>query len=301
MTLPTSAELLKQGKKLEPLQQAIIKAEEPNLQVQFKEATHPIVKANLFGQMIESQADSLKKIMPKHMTIERLKEITVLQLKQTPKLLGCELGSLMQAVYQAGALGLEPYSAMGELYILPYKETAQVIIGYKGLRKLAMNSGEVASINAHAVYEEEIKQGRFEYSQGIETVLKHSPLLSGDKGAFVGAYAVAKFKNPDIDPVVEYMSKEDIEHVKKSSPSAGSSSSPWQSHYSEMARKTVLRRIIKQLPLSVVPDPLRKAQEIDNAQHESRPYHLDVDSGEVYYDHPQPSQAELDFYIEEDA
>jgi recombination protein RecT len=301
MTLPTSAELLAQGKKQEPVQQAIVKAEEPNLKVQFKEANHPIIKANLFGQMIESQADSLKKIMPKHMTIERLKEITVLQLKQTPALLKCDSTSLMQAVYQAGALGLEPYSAMGELYILPYGTTAQVIIGYKGLRKLVMNSGEVASINAHAVYEEEIKQGRFEYSQGIENVLKHSPLLSGDKGAFVGAYAVAKFKNPDVDPVVEYMSKEDIEHVKKSSKSAGGADSPWQKHYAEMARKTVIRRIVKQLPLSVIPDTLRKAQEIDNAQHENLPYHLDVESGEVYYDSPQPSQPELDFYVEADA
>jgi recombination protein RecT len=298
MTLPTSAELLAQGKKQEPIQQAIVRAGEPDLQIAFRNETRNTVKANLFGQMIESQTDSLKKIMPKHMTIERLKEITVLQLKNTPALLKCELASLMQAVYQAGALGLEPYSVLGELYILPYGEKAQVIIGYKGLRKLVMNSGEVASINAHAVYEEEIKQGRFEYSQGIENVLKHSPLLSGDKGAFVGAYAVAKFKNPDIDPVVEYMSKEDIEHVKKSSASAGGKDSPWQKHYAEMARKTVIRRIIKQLPLSVIPDTLRKAQEIDNAQHESRPYHLDVESGEVYYDSPQPSQAELDFYVE---
>ena len=89
---------------------------------------------------------------------------------------------------QAVQLGLEP-GLLGHCYILPYKREATFIIGYKGMIDLARRSGHIQSIYAHAVHEND----EFEYELGLHPKLEHKP-SHGDRGAFIGAYAVAHFK-----------------------------------------------------------------------------------------------------------
>ena len=47
------------------------------------------------------------------------------------------------------------------------------------------------------------------------------------------------------------MTKAEIDTIMRTSPSFKSSSSPWKTHYVEMARKTALRHAFKMLPVSV--------------------------------------------------
>lgn len=258
----------------------IMLGNQADLVKKFQDGSLPsTARANVFGQLIEGQSEQLKRIMPPHLSLQRLREVFVLQLKQTPKLLQCEPVSLMHAVYQAAVLGLEPYSTMGEFYILPYGKEAQVIPGYKGLRKLAMNSGEIASIESHLVYENEITEGRFNVVYGEEKPITHRPILIGERGEIVGAWAMARFVKPGVAPVFEFMSLQDIEHVRSSS--KASNNGPWVTHFGEMARKTVLRRLIKSLPLSVTPKELVTALDIDNANHNAQNYIIDVETGEA--------------------
>ena len=60
-------------------------------------------------------------------------------------------------------------------------------------------------------------------------------------------YAVANLKNGGIQ--FEVMSRSEIEAIRKQS-KAGTSG-PWVNHWDEMAKKTVIRRLFKYLPVSI--------------------------------------------------
>ena len=69
---------------------------------------------------------------------------------------------------------------------------------------LARRSGHIQSIYAHAVYEND----EFEYELGLHLQLKHKPSF-GERGEFIGAYAVAHFKGGWHQ--MEFMPKSEIE------------------------------------------------------------------------------------------
>jgi recombination protein RecT len=103
----------------------------------------------------------------------------------------------------------------------------------------------VQSITAHVVY----KADKFKLVQGLEEKLEHEPnleVLHKDED-IVGAYMIARFKSGGHH--VEYMNIQEIMAIKKRS-KAGDSG-PWRSDFSEMVRKTVVRRGCKYLPLSI--------------------------------------------------
>lgn len=153
---------------------------------------------------MKKMAPRFAEVLPKHMSMDRMSRIALTTIRTNPKLLECKVSSLMGAVMQAVQLGLEP-GLLGHCYILPYKSEATFIIGYKGMIDLARRSGHIQSIYAHAVYEND----EFEYELGLHPQLKHKPSF-GDRGEFIGAYAVAHFK--DGGHQMEFMPKSEIEN-----------------------------------------------------------------------------------------
>ena len=192
---------------------------------------------------MKKMAPRMAEVLPKHMDMNRMSRIALTTIRTNPKLLECAVPSLMGAVMQAVQLGLEP-GLLGHCYILPYKREATFIIGYKGMIDLARRSGHIQSIYAHAVHEND----EFEYELGLHPKLEHKP-SHGDRGAFIGAYAVAHFKDGGYQ--MEFMPKSEIEKRRKRSATANSSYSPWSSDYEEMAKKTVVRYMFKYLPISI--------------------------------------------------
>jgi recombination protein RecT len=148
---------------------------------------------------------------------------------------------------QAAQLGLEP-GLIGHCYFVPFKNgktgqsDVQFIIGYKGMIDLARRSGNIESIYAHAVYENDT----FEYEYGLHPKLVHKPAMT-NRGEFIGAYAVAHFKDGGYQ--FEFMPKEEIEKRRKRSRAANNG--PWVTDYEEMAKKTVIRHMWKYLPISI--------------------------------------------------
>jgi recombination protein RecT len=144
-------------------------------------------------------------------------------------------------------LGLEP-GVTGEAYLLPFRNTkkncyeVQLIIGYQGMAKLFWQSPQAKSIDAQAVYEHDA----FDYQYGLEPVLKHRPLLTGDRGAPVAYYAVATMANGGAAFCV--MSRTDIEKIRQRS--RAKDDGPWRTDYDAMARKTCVRQLFKLLPKS---------------------------------------------------
>lgn len=207
-------------------------------------------KPQTIEDYMKKMAPAMSQALPKHMDIDRLTRLAMTTIRTTPALKDADVGSLLGAVMQAAQLGLEP-GLMGHCYLLPFNnknkgiKEVQFIIGYKGMIDLARRSGHIKSIYAHAVYSND----EFDYELGLESKLVHKPTMNADKGEFVGAYAVAHFKDGGYQ--FEFMSKADIEKRKGRSKAANSKFSPWTSDYEEMAKKTVVRHMWKYLPISV--------------------------------------------------
>lgn len=207
-------------------------------------------KPQTIEDYMKKMAPAMSQALPKHMDISRLTRLAMTTIRTTPALKDADVGSLLGAVMQAAQLGLEP-GLMGHCYLLPFNnknkgiKEVQFIIGYKGMIDLARRSGHIKSIYAHAVYSND----EFDYELGLESKLVHKPTMEPEKGEFIGAYAVAHFKDGGYQ--FEFMSKADIEKRKGRSKAANSKFSPWTSDYEEMAKKTVVRHMWKYLPISV--------------------------------------------------
>lgn len=199
-------------------------------------------KQKTLMDLFDQRRESIKALLPKHLTPERMLKIALSTTARTPALLACTPQSIVLAVMQAAELGLEPGGLLGEAYLVPYKTEAKLIVGYRGLVSLARRSGTMASIEAHVVRANDV----FDLEYGLDPKLTHRPNLSGEPGDVVCAYAVARFK--DGSRQVDVMTRTEINAIRDRSKAAGEG--PWVTDFAEMAKKTVVRRLCKMLPLS---------------------------------------------------
>lgn len=198
-------------------------------------------------QYIKSMEGEIKKALPSVITPERFTRIVLSAISVNPKLGSCTPASFLGAMMTSAQLGLEVNTPLGQAYVLPYLNKgvleAQFQLGYKGLIDLAYRSGDVEVIQAHVVYEND----EFECAYGLDPKLTHKP-ADTDRGEPIKVYAVFKTKSGGFG--FEVMSMEDVKkHAAKYSKSYGSSYSPWKTNFEEMAKKTVLKRVLKYAPL----------------------------------------------------
>lgn len=196
---------------------------------------------------IKSMEGEIKKALPSVITPERFTRIVLSAISVNPKLGSCTPQSFLGAMMTSAQLGLEVNTPLGQAYVLPYMNKgvleAQFQLGYKGLIDLAYRSGEVEVIQAHVVYEND----EFECEYGLDPKLTHKP-ASSNRGNPVKVYAVFKTKSGGFG--FEVMSMEDVrKHAEKYSKAYGSGFSPWKTSFEEMAKKTVLKRVLKYAPL----------------------------------------------------
>lgn len=206
-------------------------------------APQPPSKQSQVKALIERAMPAIRAVIPKHVTPERLAKVVLGAINRTPALLDCSQSSLLLAVLQAAELGLEPGSALGEAYLIPYGKQVQMIVGYRGLVALARRSGQIKSLESRVVYQRD----EFSVEHGTHPRLTHKPCLNGDPGPLVLVYAIARLT--DGAEQVEVMTKTQVDAIRSRSRAA--KTGPWVTDYDEMARKTVVRRLAKYLPLSV--------------------------------------------------
>jgi recombination protein RecT len=170
----------------------------------------------------------------------------------TPKLLECDRKSFFLAVMRAAQLGLEPDGLLGQAYLIPYGKMAQLIIGYKGYITLARQSGEIANIAVATVHEND------DFELSFFGMPRFNRCVRGDRGSLIGFIAKAEFKETGTLPQVEYMTVEDVNKIRDKH---SKSKNVWAEHYEEMGKKTVIRRLVKYLPLSV-----QRAEKMESLQ-----------------------------------
>lgn len=198
-------------------------------------------------QYIKSMQGEIAKALPSVITPERFTRIVLSAISVNPKLCSCTPASFLGAMMTSAQLGLEVNTPLGQAYVLPYNNKgtleAQFQLGYKGLIDLAYRSGEVEVIQAHVVYEND----EFQCEYGLEPKLTHKP-ADKDRGEAIKVYAIFKTKSGGYG--FEVMSIEDVrKHAAKYSKSFSSSFSPWKTNFEEMAKKTVLKKVLKYAPL----------------------------------------------------
>ena len=198
-------------------------------------------------QYIKAMEGEIAKALPSVITPERFTRMVLSAISVNPQLAQCTPQSFLGAMMAAAQLGVEPNTPLGQAYILPYKNKgrleAQFQLGYKGLIDLAYRSGEVELVQAHVVY----KNDEFEWEYGLDPKLHHKPART-DRGEPIIVYAMFKTKSGGYG--FEVMSIEDVKiHAAKYSKAFHSDYSPWKTAFEEMAKKTVLKRVLKYAPL----------------------------------------------------
>lgn len=202
-------------------------------------------KAASVRSLLERSKPQIAQALPRgYLTVDRLTRIAMTSVQRTPKLLDCDPISLVGAVIQSAQLGLEPDGVLGQAYLIPYGNKVQFQPGYKGLLALARRSGDISGVEARVVHEKDI----FRYAFGLAPSLEHVPSPEEDRGAITAVYAIVRMK--DGSSQWDVMSRGEIEAHRKRY-SQASKDGPWVTAWEEMAKKTVLKRVLKLAPASV--------------------------------------------------
>ena len=250
------------------------KAENTGLSVKEGGGKVRLTKNMSLTDMIKAMEPEIKRALPSVLTPERFTRMALSAVNNTPELAQCTPMSFIAALMNAAQLGLEPNTPLGQAYLIPYNNKkkgvseCQFQIGYKGMIDLAYRNERMQSIEAHTVYEND----EFSYELGLNPKLLHRPVWD-NRGDIVGFYAVFKLDNDGFR--FEVMSRADIDNYASTySRTYDSDYSPWRTNYESMAKKTVLKQLLKYAPMKA---DFKKAVSMD----ESTKLEIDVDMSEV--------------------
>lgn len=198
-------------------------------------------------EALDGREAMLLDLLPNQKAVDRFKRVVVQSLARNPDLLRADRASIITAAFEAARLGLEPSGALGGAHLVRYGNTASLIVDYRGLVELARRSGEIQDIAAVVVRAADA----FRVQRGTSPGIEHIPALeiSEDAGdlAMTHVYAVAHLFGGGVQ--FEVMTKAEIDSIRARAPAANTG--PWRTDYEEMAKKTVLRRLCKLLPLAI--------------------------------------------------
>lgn len=164
----------------------------------------------------------------------------------------CEPMTVIYAAMKATALGLPLDPNLGQAYVIPYGNTrqgnvqAQFQIGYKGFIQLAIRSGQFRRLNVS-----EVREGELQDYDLLSGELKFKALPNRISLPVVGYVAHFELINGFAKSL--YMTLEEVQaHRNRFSKASGKGSSPWDSDFDAMAKKTALKLLLNRYaPLSV--------------------------------------------------
>ncbi len=239
-----------------------------------------------FKQNLSRLIDAGELALPSNVSVDAFRNAAIVAAQDNPKIMLCTNESVFKSIRRLAAAGLVPDGR--EAALVPFKtknpegqvyiDVCQAMPMVLGLIKVARNSGEVADIRAHIVYQSEVDSGRFVYLAGDDEKLTHDPILFGEKGEAVGAYAIATMKDGSV--IREVMDASRIDRARKSGASQldfQSGQKPtvsarpkgiWADWWEDMWKKTVIRAMIKRMPISA--EDMRRIADLDEARHEMK-------------------------------
>lgn len=228
-------------------------------------------KKNKVSDLLHRNRDQIKQALPSFMSADVMIRTALTATIKRPELLDCTGHSLISCVLTSAQLGLRPDDVLGEAYLIPFNNNkkqvkeCQFMIGYKGLITLAMRSGQVLSVKANAVFAANEQDGDyFDYDEGLNEKLEHKSVGLSDPTRITHFYAIVRFKGGG--HTFKVMTREQVEAVRDKSKNymhaKDKNSTVWGTSFEEMGNKTVLRRLMKYVPLS---PELARAVALDEA------------------------------------
>lgn len=216
--------------------------------IESQEKTSQLVKI-LEGELIERK-QKFEEFLPanSNCNFERFAGIINTAVLQNRDLLTAERSSLIAACLKAAHDGLLPDGSESALVIYNtkqkdgrYKQLVQYLPMVRGIIKKIRNTGQLKHISANVVYEFD----KFRYTLGDCESLDHEPAI-GERGKKIAVYAIVQLKDGTF--YRDVMSFAEIETARNKSKAANGSA--WSDFWGEMARKTVIKRLSKFLPMS---------------------------------------------------
>lgn len=227
----------------------------------------PIV---VLRQNLTQMAPQFAAALPKHVTVEKFTRVALTAVQNNPDLLQVDRQSLFSSIVRLAQDGLLPDGR--EAAIVKFGNKAQAMPMIAGILKKVRQSGDVAKVSAQVVYDAD----EFVWKLGFDEDVTHNPPpLDQPRGKAIGAYATAVLK--DGSRLLEVMNFDEIEQVRRVSRASGNG--PWVQWWGEMARKTVMRRLAKRLPMSTdIEDDFERDETLPPEpaiEHDRQPSRLD--------------------------
>lgn len=205
-------------------------------------------------------------------TVKREISFAIQSINKNGQLQKCAPESLLQAVLNISNIGLTLNPAAKEAFLIPrwngFLRTMEAVLepSYVGLTKLLTDAGSVKSMLCQVVYEKD--EFVIDLANNTNPVI-HKPMFKkADRGEIIGFYALATLV--DGTRQVEFMEVSEVNDIRERSETYKAfvakkiQSCTWATDYSEMGRKTVIKRIYKYLPRTEQMEKVDKAIEIDN-------------------------------------
>ncbi|HEX6216714.1 MAG TPA: recombinase RecT, partial [Vicinamibacterales bacterium] len=191
--------------------------------------------------------EQLKQALPPGVDPDRFTRVVLTAIQQNPKIAEVEdRQSLYNAAVRAASDGLLPDGREGAFVEFSKKNgdrwttAVQFMPMVAGVIKRLATAG--ITIDAQLVHTND----EFDQTLGDNAAILHkAPKLGQPRGDIIGAYAIARLSNGMV--MREVMDKDQIEQVRAASKSKNGG--PWTTWFGEMARKTVIRRLAKRLPI----------------------------------------------------
>ena len=165
-----------------------------------------------------------------------------IQASKTDALRACTVESKFEACVEIALLGLIPGGSLAQAYLIPYGSVAQFQLSYRGMLVLAKRDGAIVRGEARAAFDGD----DFDYEFGDTPFVKHRPHGVTDSRQLTHAYAIVHFA--DGNKQFDVLTADEILAVREFSKAKNASA--WSNSFTEMAKKSAVRRLCKMLELS---------------------------------------------------
>jgi recombination protein RecT len=232
-----------------------------------------ISQVELYVSEVLPEDSPVLRALPAGIDPKRFKNSLQIAVMVNPQLLKCDPRLTFREVARVANYGLSLDPSMGEAWLIlrrsskTGRDEPQAQLGYRGKLKLARQSGEVARIAAYPVSEKCAADGRFKVT--LREIF-YEPDVFNDETPPAGYFAYVLYKDGTED--YEIMSIREIHKIRdrsdgyKAFKKGSIKSTPWSDYEGEMAKKTVLSRLMKRVPMSAdLVEFLRKDEMADYA------------------------------------
>ena len=148
----------------------------------------------------------------------------------------CTHASIVASALRAASLSLSCDPAIGQAYLVPYGKVATFVVGYKGLRDMALRTNKYRFIHADKIYKGE--------GVDVDRITGSARIIGAKESNEIVGW-VASFEMTNGFRKSVYMTREEIhEHAKKYSKGYERQGGVWKQNPAMMEKKTVLRQLL---------------------------------------------------------